>query len=301
MGKIDGSGSRKSDMCAHKPDNSNTFLLSLPSLTPSTKMAPSMTILSAAASKKLDARLRELLNDGLSDAQIARIVRREASSEGAIWPVLPVKAIRDRIYELADSESDSDYDPAEDSDASSTTSSSSDSTYVPEETESEGECAWGGDASDSESDATTVSVSDESYESDSSSATSTEDEAPRKKQQIVKTARFFLDNADDTMDRITITPNGDGTFAVEMAYDLTYSYNHPDRASFFEGSASDVYEYILSAIRLLAIDELPYASVEASLPFYPAIRVTPRRLLKKVVRKCIMKALSQYLGHYATA
>lgn len=266
------------------------------------QMAPSMTILSVAAAKKLDARLRELLNDGLSDAQIARIVRREASSEGAPWPVLTVKAIRDRIYDVADSESDSDYDPAEDSDGSSTTTSS-ESEYIPEtDSESESESKWGGEETDSDSNS-----DDETYESDDSSSASTGDEEPhtsktkKQKQQIVKTARFFMDNDDGTMDRISITPNGDGTFAVEMAYDLTYSYNYPDRASFFEGSAEEVHEYLESILQLLAIDELPYMSVEASIPFYPAIRVCPHRLLKKVVRKCILGALSQYLGHYASA
>ncbi len=116
---------------------------------------------------------------------------------------------------------------------------------------------------------------------------------------------FYLDHNEDgddnDLDRLTITPLGDGLFAAEMAYDLPNSHALPRRANFFEGDADSMDLYITDMLRLIALDDLPLKSVELGIPFFPNISFKPRTLRKKSVRRVVRSAVLQFLEHYAHA
>ena len=61
-------------------------------------------------------------------------------------------------------------------------------------------------------------------------------------------------------------------------------------------SAEEVYDYINRTLKMVAVDEEPYAKVSFDIPMFPSVSYSPKRLCKKVVRKLVLGATSDYLG-----
>jgi hypothetical protein len=248
---------------------------------------PCSSVLSAAVSAKLNARIKELLEDGLSDSEIIRAIRREARQTKA-WPELAYT----RIKKMIDAAMDDEETASAASAASASTESSAptfesdeeDEEYVPEE----------------ESDDETVTLvpedSDEESEEAEESEESEESEEEYENVKEVVNAYIFFDHHDGSMDRITIAPSDEGLFQVEMAYDVASSYAFPRRANFFEGDADAVYFYIRDILQLVKLDAEPFKALEIALPFFPNVSMKPKAL-KKNARKLVLRALCQFLEH----
>ena len=61
-------------------------------------------------------------------------------------------------------------------------------------------------------------------------------------------------------------------------------------------SAEEVYDYINRTLKMVAVDEEPYAKVSFDIPMFPSVSYSPKRLCKKAVRKLVLGATSDYLG-----
>jgi hypothetical protein len=233
---------------------------------------PCPSTLSTSATAKLNARINELINDGCSDSEIVREIRREAKSPKFAWPYMSfshIKKLIDAAMEEAETSSESSAPTFE--------SDEEDEEYVPSDSEEESE-----------------EESDDEEETDSESE---EEEIKELKQFTI-----YMDRHESTdIDRVTITPQGDGLFHAEIAYDLKNSHALPRRANFFEADADEMLNYVRDVMCLVAVDELPFKSLEFSMPFYPNISLRPITLTKKCVRKTILTALQQYLEHFAHA
>jgi hypothetical protein len=249
----------------------HSFQLSFPCLLYIPYKMPCSSTLSASATTKLNARINELINDGCSDSEIVREIRREAKSPKCAWPDMSfsrIKKLIDAAMEEAENSSESSAPTFE--------SDEEDEEYVPsEESEDEDE--------------------DEEDEED-------EDEEDEEESEELKSVIIYMDRHETTeIDRLTITPQGDGLFYAELAYDLKSSSAYPRRANFFEADMDEMHNYVNDIMRLVAIDELPFKSLEFAIPFYPNISLRPKTLRSKDVRKTILTSLQQYLEHYAHA
>jgi hypothetical protein len=194
--------------------------------------------------------------------------------------------IKKFIHEVMDAEESEASEASEEaSEVPSFDSDEEDEEYIPESD----------DESEESEDETDAEESEEEAEESEAEETDAESEAEVKE---MRSLTLYFDREEGDLDRLTITPQ-DGTFAVEMAYDLTSSTAHARRANFFEGDADAIDLYLGDILRLLALDELPFKSVEFAIPFFPNISLKPRSLCKKNTRHTIMRAVSQYLEHYA--
>ncbi len=249
---------------------------------------PCSSVLSAAVAAKLNARIKELLNDGLSDSEIVRAIRREANTTRA-WPEMSFSRIKQFINKaLEESEEASVASETSESEAPSFDSDEEDEEYVPPAEEE----------SDSEDEDFLVP---EESEDESEESEETEDSSETEEAEECRVARFFFDHADGTMDRLSIETNSDGTFAAEMAYDLSSTYAYPKRANFFEADKDAMDLYVADILRMIAVDDLPFKSVEVVLPFFPNITLTPKKLQKKSVRRVVRSALLQFLEYFEYA
>jgi hypothetical protein len=244
---------------------------------------PCPSTLSASAAAKLNARINELINDGCSDSEIVREIRREAKSPKCAWPDMSfsrIKKLIDAAMEEAETSSESSAPTFE--------SDEEDEEYVPSE------------ESEDEDEEYVPSDSEEESEDEESEDEESEDEEDEAKE--LKSVIIYMDRHDTTeIDRLTITPQGDGLFYAELAYDLKSSSAYPRRANFFEADMDEMHNYVNDIMRLVAIDELPFRSLEFAIPFYPNISLKPKTLRSKNVRKTILTSLQQYLEHYAHA
>ncbi len=263
--KIDAGFDPRVDLCAStKPFLSVvSFCISFPKMCISSVNAPSYPISHADAAKMMMiGRIQELLNDGLSDSEIVRTIRREAKLTSA-WPEMSFRGIK-QFIDAAMEESETESTPTFDSDEE-------DEEYVPEE------------------------------ESEEESEEDTDEESEETTEETVENriAVLYFDRIEDEdIDRLTITPQGEGVFAVEMAYNLPSSKAHPRYATFFEGDADALELYVADLMRMTAVDDLPFKSVEFSIPFFPNISLKPRSLRKKGTRHTVLRALRQYLEHF---
>jgi hypothetical protein len=232
--------------------------------------------LSASATTKLNARINELINDGCSNSEIVRVIRREAKSPKCAWPDMSfsrIKKLIDAAIEEAETSSESSH-----SSAPTFESDEEDEEYVP-----------------SESDESEESEAEES-EAEESEAEESEAEESEELRKVV----IYMDRKESSeIDRMTITPQDDGLFAVEFAYDLKNASAYPRRANFFEADTEEILGYVRNTMCFVAADELPFKSVEFSIPFYPNISLRPKTLGKKDVRNVVLTALQQFLEHYA--
>ncbi len=252
---------------------------------------PCSSVLSTAVAAKLNARIKELLNDGLSDSEIVRAIRREANTTRA-WPEMTFSRIKQFINKaMEESEEASVASETSESEAPSFDSDEEDEEYVPPAEES--------DSEDEDFLVPEDESEDESEESESESSDETETDAEDTEE--CRVARFFFDQKDGTLDRLSITTNSDGTFAAEMAYDISSSYAYPKRANFFEADKDAMDLYVADILRMIAVDDLPFQSVEVALPFFPNITLTPKKLQKKSVRRLVRSALLQFLEHFEYA
>jgi hypothetical protein len=238
---------------------------------------PCPSTLSASAATKLNARINELINDGCSDSAIVREIRREAKSPKCAWPDMPfsrIKKLIDAAMEEAETSSESSAPTFE--------SDEEDEEYVPSDSEEESE--------------------DEEYVPSESEEEDDEESEDEEDVKELKQFTIYMDRHESTeIDRIAITPQGDGLFHAEIAYDLKSGNALPRRANFFEADADEMLNYVRDVMCMVAIDELPFKSLEFSVPFYPNISLRPHTLTKKRVRNTILTALQQYLEHFAHA
>ncbi len=242
--------------------------------------------------RQLNARIKELLNDGLSDSEIVRAIRREANTTRA-WPEMSFSRIKQFINKVMESE---ETETESVKSAPTFESDEEDEEYVPE--------------SEEESDEEYVPDAESEEESDNEEETETADETEDAETEYTeesdeeettenRSAIFYFDRIDDEdIDRLTITPQGEGLFAAEVAYNLPSSKAHPRHANFFEGDADSLELYVADLLRMVAVDDLPFKSVEFSIPFFPNISLKPRSLRKKNTRHTVLRALRQYLEHF---
>ncbi len=250
---------------------------------------PCTSVLSTAVAAKLNARIKELLNDGLSDSEIVRAIRREANTTHA-WPEMSFARIKQFINKVMESEETSDTESVES--APTFDSDEEDEEYVPEAED---------ESSDEDDDEDDEEYEPEADETETDEAS--EEEETETKEMLSMVIYFDHNDYEDedeehNLDRLTITPVGDGLFEAEMAYDLPSSRASPRRANFFEGDADSMQLYIADILRLIALDDLPMKSVELAIPFFPNISFKPRTLRKKSVRSLVRSAVLQFLEHY---
>lgn len=254
---------------------------------------PSSSVLTASATTKLNARIRQLINDGCSDSQIVREIRREAKSPKCAWPDMSFS----RIKKLIDAQMDK-YETESESSAPTFESDEEDEEYVPpSEEESEDS-----EVDESEEDETEETEEDE--ENDETEAEEDEEAEIFDSEEVkeLKQLIIYMDRKDSSeIDRLTITPRGDGLFDAEMAYDLKNSSSHPRRANFFEADMDEMLNYVRDIMCMVAVDELPFRSLEFAIPFYPNISLRPMTMGKKRVRNTVLTAMQQYLEHFAYA
>ncbi len=245
--------------------------------------------------------IRELLNDGNSDIQICRIVRRK-------WPFIPNKSIRDCINRIMDEEdetaseaSSTDSEPAMDIEEYDS-DDSSDEDYVPEEDSD----------SESDDDEEDPASEDEEVKEDNEEVKEEVKEAipshlffnekgdvlptqkPAKGLSELHQAHLYIEHTDDRVDHINIKPNGQGTFELRIMYDSASKHHN-----FFEADIPHVIEYLNQVLSMLMIDQMPFKMVEVMVPFFPSIVVTPDSFRMENHRIIILRAFHQYMEHYA--
>jgi len=60
-------------------------------------------------------------------------------------------------------------------------------------------------------------------------------------------------------------------------------------------TADEMYDYINRILKMVAVDQEPYAKVSFDIPMFPSVSYTPQRLCKKGVRKLVLSAAGDYL------
>jgi hypothetical protein len=243
--------------------------------------------------------IRELLNDGNSDIQICRIVRRK-------WPFIPNKSIRDCINRIMDEEdetaseaSSTDSEPAMDIEEYDS-DDSSDEDYVPEE-DSDSESEDEDDEEDPTSEDEEVKEDNEEVKEAIPSHLFFNEKGdvlptqkPAKGLSELHQAHLYIEHTDDRVDHINIKPNGQGTFELRIMYDSAAKHHN-----FFEADIPHVIEYLNQVLSMLMIDQMPFKMVEVMVPFFPSIVVTPDSFRMENHRIIILRAFHQYMEHYA--
>ncbi len=252
--------------------------------------------------------IREMLNDGNSDAQISRIVRRK-------WPFIPNKSIRDCINRIIDEEDETasestDSEPAMDVEEYDS-DDSSDEDYVPEEDDDDDSDNDDLDTDEEDEedeteknhhillDETSGDVKFEKSDEESPHMLFNEDGAtkftsPAEKTRELRQAQLFIDHTDNRVDHINIRPNDHGHFDVTIKYDSGEKYHN-----FFEADTAHVIDYLNQTLSMLMIDQMPFKKVEVMVPFFPSIAVTPDAFREEHSRIIILRAFYQYMEHFA--
>jgi hypothetical protein len=175
--------------------------------------------------------------------------------------------------EFDSDEEDEEYVPESDEESED----EEDEEYVPE--------------SDEESD-----EEDEEYvpESDEDSADDSSDSSAEDKP--VMAAMIFMDHAHgDYFDQIVISSVGDKVRVIHY-YDRASSDDFECKKTCFYASNEEAQDYFKTFLKFVAIDQMPFKSLEFHIPFYPAITLKPSRLHKRKYRDLIVKALTEFVN-----
>jgi hypothetical protein len=226
-------------------------------------------------------KIRSYLDDGLSNREILKKVNKYIIGiDGVPITTSQLAEAINKIMDDADSDSDTSSVDTYDSEYE-------DEEWTEESEESEDE---------SEAEESEAEESDEESEAEESEAEESETDVDDLEPKIRHHMTIYMNHDHgEYHDKITVEPQGMGEFHVRYAYDKVEG-RAAHLVSEFAGTSGEVSDYLYHVLRMLSIDEKPYASIDIDVPYYPNISIRPGSLKKRSTRHIIMDAIDDYLA-----